>query len=157
MIFREAQAQDYPQLAEMKWLHCQEDDADYGESNLANVEQTAFYEAFEAFLQKNDTYRIYCACDGDVIASAMFAALIPKVPKPNGTAKYIAYLTNVYTRKEYRNQKIGTALLTHIQQQLTEEKCELIFVWPSERSVPWYERNGFMQENEMMECPLVQE
>jgi hypothetical protein len=57
---------------------------------------------FASFLERDDTYEIYCACEGERIASAMFAALIPKVPKPGRPAAYIAYLTNVYTRKEYR-------------------------------------------------------
>ena len=154
MIYRKAQPGDYLQLAEMKWLHCQEDDADYGENNLAGADREAFLADFAAFLERNVTYSIYCACDGQRIASAMFAALIPKVPKPGRRAASIAYLTNVYTRKEYRNQGVGTALLGYIQDQLRAQDCELIFVWPSEKSVAWYRRNGFLQENEMMECPL---
>lgn len=156
MIYRKAQPADYLQLAEMKWLHCQEDDADYGESNLAGADRDAFLAEFAAFLERDDIYEIYCACEGERIASAMFAALIPKVPKPGRSAAYIAYLTNVYTRKEYRNQGVGTALLGYIQEQPAAWNCELIFVWPSEKSVPWYQRNGFLQDNEMMECPLGQ-
>lgn len=157
LILRQAEEQDYAQLAEMKWLHCQEDDADYGESNLAGVNRAAFLEAFISFLGKQTAYSIFVACDGDRIASAMFVALIPKVPKPNRKSEFIAYLTNVYTRKEYRGQGIGTKLLGYIKQQLLQQACELLFVWPSERSVPWYERNGFLQENELMECPLGEE
>lgn len=157
LILRQAGEQDYAQLAEMKWLHCQEDDADYGESNLAGVDRAAFTEAFVAFLRNQTAYRIFVACYGNRVASAMFAAIIPKVPKPNRKSESIAYLTSVYTRKEYRGQKIGTKLLGYIKQQLMQQACELLFVWPSERSVPWYERNGFFKENELMECPLGEE
>ena len=157
LILRQAGEQDYAQLAEMKWLHCQEDDADDGESNLAGVDRAAFAGAFVAFLKNQTTYRIFIACDRDRVASAMFVGLIPKVPKPNRKSESIAYLTNVYTRKEYRGQGIGTKLLDHIKQQLMPQACELLFVWPSERAVPWYERCGFMQENELMECPLGEE
>lgn len=100
---------------------------------------------------------IFIAGDGAVVASAMFVYMIPKVPKPNGKARYIAYLTNVYTRKEYRNQRIGTELLTYIKEYLAQRKCELLFVWPSEKSMNWYERNGFCRENEIFECGLAQE
>ena len=34
-----------------------------------------------------------------------------------------------------------------------ENGYELLFVWPSGRAVPFYERQGFRAENEMMECP----
>lgn len=41
------------------------------------------------------------------IIAAMFVTMIRKVPKPNKKESYIAYLTNVYTLKEYRNQGVG--------------------------------------------------
>lgn len=37
MNIRLANENDYLQLAEMKWLHCEEDDIDYGEHNLDGV------------------------------------------------------------------------------------------------------------------------
>lgn len=157
LILRQAGEQDYAQLAEMKWFHCEEDDADYGESNLVGVDRAAFIESFIEFLRNQSTYRIFVACDGNRVASAMFVSLIPKVPKPNRKSESIAYLTSVYTRKEYREQGIGAKLLGYIKAELCREACELLFVWPSERSVPWYERNGFLKENELMECPLGEE
>lgn len=154
MVLRLAQEQDYVQLAEMKWLHGEEDDIDYGEKNVIGVDKVRFIKDFVDFLRGHNEYKIFVACDQDVVASAMFVYLVPKVPKPNGKTRYIAYLTNVFTRKEYRNQKTGTVLLEHIKDYLVKEKCELIFVWPSENSMNWYERNGFHQENEIFECEL---
>lgn len=121
MEIRMAEERDYFQLAEMKWLHCAEDDIDYHEKNLVGVEKNLFF---------------------------------AEVPKPNGNAKYIAYLTNVFTRKEYRNRKIGTKLLAYIKDYLAKEQCELMFAWPSDNSVDWYARNGFCGENEIFECIL---
>ena len=157
MELRLAREQDYIQLAELKWLHGEEDDLDYGEKNLEGADKKLFGEEFVRFLQEHKEYLIFVAADGDIVASAMFVYMIPKVPKPNGKAKYIAYLTNVYTRKEYRNQGIGTELLSYIKGYLAEQKCELLFVWPSEKSMNWYERNGFSLENEIFECVLGEE
>ena len=157
MELRLVKEQDYLQLAELKWLHGEEDDMDYGEKNLAGADKNLFTEEFVRFLQEHKEYLIFVAADGDIVASAMFVYMIPKVPKPNGKAKYIAYLTNVYTRKEYRNQGIGTELLSYIKGYLAEQKCELLFVWPSEKSMNWYERNGFSLENEIFECVLGEE
>ena len=157
MEIRIAKKQDFRQLAEMKWLHRAEDDKDYNENNLVGVDKDAFIKQFCSFLAKHKEYQIYTACDGDVVASAMFVYLIPKIPKPNGKAKYIAYLTNVYTKKEYRNKKVGSKLLNYIKEQLTKENCELLFVWPSNKSVNWYCRNGFCAENEIMQCDLMEE
>ena len=91
---------------------------------------------------------LHCGED-DVVISSMFVYVIPKTPKPNRKQKYISYLTNVYTLKEYRNKKIGTELLTYVKEYLAKEDCELIFVWPSENSINWYARNEFKQENEI--------
>lgn len=157
MIIRKAKEKDYLYLAEMKWQHCLEDDEDYGENNLKNVDKDDFIKKFIDFLTAHKEYKIWVAQVYDKIVSAMFVYMIPKTPKPNGNSKYIAYLTNVFTVKEYRNQKIGTKLLNHIKNTLTEEKCELIFVFPSENSVSFYERNGFSPENEIFECDLNEE
>ena len=157
MEIRFAEEKDYLQLAEMKWLHGGEDDIDYGEKNLVGADKNLFMDEFVRFLQEHKEYLIFVVADGNTVASAMFVYMIPKVPKPNGKAKYIAYLTNVYTRKEYRNQGIGTELLAYIKEYLAGHKCELLFVWPSEKSMNWYERNGFSPENEIFECGLMQE
>lgn len=157
MEIRFANEQDFGQLAEMKWLHGGEDDADYGEHNLDGVDKDQFLAEFVAFLQSDSHYRIFVADDGGRIASAMFVCEIPKLPKPNGRAQSVAYLTNVYTRSEYRNHGIGTRLLEHIKQYLTARQCELVFAWPSDHSVNWYERNGFLPDGEIRQCGLVGE
>ncbi len=154
MELRIAQEKDYMQLAQMKWLHCEEDDADYNTTNLAGVDKEQFLEEYIEFLNKHKEYKIFVASDNDVVISSMFVYIIPKTPKPNRKQKYISYLTNVYTLKEYRNKKIGTKLLTYIKEYLAKEDCELVFVWPSENSVNWYLRNDFKQENEIFECSL---
>lgn len=156
-MIRIAVEKDYEQLAIMKWLHCKEDDLVYGENNLAGVHKENFITEFIDFLKTDHTYKIFVLEENDVIISAMFVSIIPKLPKPNGTTKYIAYLTNVYTLKEYRNNKKGTELVTYIKQYLQNQQCELLIVWPSTNSINWYKRNGFCQENEIFECTLIPE
>lgn len=154
MELRIAQEKDYKQLAEMKWLHCQEDDEDYHTTHLDGADESQFIQEFVEFLNVHKEYQVFVACDNDVIISSMFVYVIPKTPKPNRRQKYISYLTNVYTLKEYRNKKIGTELLTYVKEYLAKEDCELLFVWPSQKSVNWYARNDFKQENEIFECSL---
>lgn len=157
MKIRIANETDYNELALMKWEHGAEDDIDYGEHNLDGEDKSGFIKEFVDFLKTHKEYRIFVAEENSIVVSAMFVYLIPKLPKPNGNAKYIAYLTNVYTKKEYRNKGIGTQILDHIKNDLIDKKCELLFAWPSDNSVAWYERNGFSGDNEILECPLVAE
>lgn len=157
ITLRTATENDFFQLAEMKWLHCEEDDRDYNEQNLLGVDRETFLKDFISFLNHQKDYTIFVAADKDVIASAMFVHLIPKIPKPNSDVRFIAYLTNVFTRREYRNQKIGTDLLSYIKSALRQQHCELIFAWPSEKSIPFYTHNDFREENDIVECMLTEE
>ena len=157
MEIRLANEADYNELALMKWEHGVEDDIDYGEHNLDGVNKDEFVEEFFAFLKAHKEYEIIVAEVNGIVVSAMFVYLIPKLPKPNGNAKYIAYLTNVYTKKEYRNKGIGTQMMNYIKSYLIKKKCELLFAWPSDNSIAWYQRNGFNGDNEIFECPLCEE
>ena len=157
MEIRLANEADYNELALMKWEHGVEDDIDYGEHNLDGVNKDEFVEEFFAFLKAHKEYDIIVAEENGIVVSAMFVYLIPKLPKPNGNAKFIAYLTNVYTKKEYRNKGIGTQIMNYIKSILIEKKCELLFAWPSDNSIAWYQRNGFSEDNEIFECPLCEE
>ena len=151
MDIRLAREDDYLQLAEMKWSHCEEDDIDYNEHNLVGADKQLFISPFIDFLKTTKQYLIFIADNDGVVVSAMFVYMIPKTPKPNRQANYIAYMTNVYTIKEYRNQSIGSELLAYIKKYLIAQKCELLFAWPSENSISWYLRNGFHPQNEMLE------
>mgnify|MGYP002590349404 CR=1 FL=1 len=111
MQIRMLQPGEEMKLARMKWLHCQEDDRGYGEHNLDGADYATFAAEFTAFLRAHPEYRVYVAAQGDTLAAAMFVYVIPKVPKPGGHAQSIAYLTNVYTLPEWRNQGVGTRLL----------------------------------------------
>ena len=157
MEIRLANEADYNELALMKWEHGVEDDIDYGEHNLDGVNKDEFVEEFFAFLKAHKEYEIIVAEVNGIVVSAMFVYLISKLPKPNGNAKYIAYLTNIYTKKEYRNKGIGTQMMNYIKSYLIEKKCELLFAWPSDNSIAWYQRNGFSEDNEIFECPLCEE
>ena len=141
----------------MKWEHGAEDDIDYDEHNLDGVNKDEFVDEFVAFLKAHKEYEIIIAEENSIVVSAMFVYLVPKLPKPNGNAKYIAYLTNVYTKKKYRSKGVGTQMMNYIKSDLVKNKCELLFAWPSDNSIAWYQRNGFNGDNEIFECPLCEE
>ena len=51
--------------------------------------------------------------DGQIVAHA-FVQLIDRVPRPIEERAHLAYLTNVYTRPEFRGQGIGTQVIAAI-------------------------------------------
>jgi GNAT superfamily N-acetyltransferase len=61
---------------------------------------------------------------------------VPKVPSPDDAG-------------------IGTQLLASVTDWAAAEALELIAVWPSERSVPWYARAGFTPPADMLTCEIA--
>lgn len=157
MNIRLASEKDYLQLAEIRWQHAKEDNEVYGEKNTVSISKEEYFSKFIDALKKEDKYKIFIIEENHKIISSMYVYMIPKIPSPNHHSKYIAYLTKVFTDKEYRNKKLGTELLNYVKAYLIEQKCELIFVWPSEHSIRWYKQNNFTEENEIYECILTDE
>lgn len=99
----------------MRWGHKKEDDATYGEDNITGIDGYEFIDEYVNFLKTEGVYKIFIMEKNEQIIAAMFVTMIRKVPKPNKKESYTAYLTNVYTLKEYRNQGIGTEILSYIK------------------------------------------
>jgi GNAT superfamily N-acetyltransferase len=115
------------------------------------------YEAdCRAFLEDAITsgcWQIWVAeLEGRLVAHA-FVALVEKVPSPRRENRRIAYLTNVYTRPEHRNEGIGDRLMKRALEAARDAGVELMIVWPSDESVEFYKRQGFAAPQE----PLIWE
>ena len=88
--------------------------------------------------------------DGAIV-SHVFVGTIEKIPRPIVEHEAIGYVTNVYTRPEYRGRGIGGRVLDAVTAWALESNIELLLVWPSEASFAHYERHGFADRGE----PLV--
>ena len=157
MIIELANENNYFEVAQMRWVHAVEDDKVYREKNTNNVDKDKYINKVIEFLKEKKEYKIFVAKENGNILASMFIYLVPKIPTPNGKSEYIAYLTKVFTKEEYRNKGIGTKMLNYIKEYLQNLNCELIFAWPSDNSIKWYNRNGFTTNNEIMECILMDE
>jgi GNAT superfamily N-acetyltransferase len=83
------------------------------------------------------------------IASHAFVGLIDKIPQPTrSVGSRVGYLTNVYTVPRFRNQGLGSRVLEAVKAWALAEDVELLVVWPSEESVVFYRRHGFVGESE---------
>ena len=153
MIYRQATESDFPQLAELRWIHLSEDEE---EKDLSCYDKKIFLKEFTKFLKQElkRNYRCFVAEDKNQIISNIYLGLIPKTPKPYPDTRQIGYITNVHTLKAYRSQGVGTKLMNYVKEYARKTDCELLFVWPSDRAVPYYKRLGFQIDNDVMECPL---
>jgi GNAT superfamily N-acetyltransferase len=88
--------------------------------------------------------------DGAAIGN-IWLDLIEKIPNPAPEAEYHAYITNFYVLEEVRGHGIGSKLLGIALEWCRERKVHAAILWPSDRSRPLYERNGFAVRDDLME------
>ena len=137
-IIRCATAADVEQLVEMR------SDFSFEDIDPGAVARQGYATDCRSFLESaivRGNRQIWVEVD-DQIVSHVFVALIDKVPRPVLENRKIAYLTNVYTRPSLRGKGIGSQLLKRTQTEAIDAGVELMIVWPSEESVPFYVRLG---------------
>jgi GNAT superfamily N-acetyltransferase len=137
------------ELARLRWQL-------YTESVEAVPEDRETYRGrFSAFAREalaDDRWRAWVAGPPDSLVGALWRFTVPRVPQPGrGDAQPLAYITNVYVEPAVRNGGLGGRLLAHAIDASRAEGFSLAMVWPSDRSIPFYERAGF----ERLADPLV--
>lgn len=89
--------------------------------------------------------RLFILEDGGVPVSSCVLHILPNLTR--GARPY-GLIENVVTRREYRNQGFGTALLTRVLECAWEENCYkvMLLTGRSEPNVFWlYEKAGFVR------------
>lgn len=153
MRFRTATAADAAELAELRWIWRTEEDPERG----VREDRAAFVERFTRFMVGgaiDGRWTAWVAEDGDRIVSNIWIYRVPKVPSPGRTARDFGYVTNVYTRPEMRDRGVGADLLAAVTAWAHDVDLEMLIVWPSDRSAPWYQRSGFVPSEEMLELEV---
>ena len=91
-----------------------------------------------------------------VASSCVWVQFVERVPHPNlrRGERPIAYITNMYVEPTLRNGGIGRALLDAAVGRAQGRGASGAILWPSERSVPFYRRAGFGDEDAPLALPL---
>lgn len=155
MLFRQAVPADIPALVRLRWEH----EADQGHCNgeAPSQEFAAVCSAFLTEALADAAWVIWVAEDSGRVIGNIFVKRIRKVPKPHRLHGELGYLTNAQITADYRNAGVGTQLLQAVVAWARGAGLEGLFLWPSERAVSFYERQGFRTENEIMELLLQEE
>jgi ribosomal protein S18 acetylase RimI-like enzyme len=153
MDYRIANEKDIPELATLRWDFKMEDK----ETEVNYYNKQELLNECEAFLKqgfKDRTWTHWIATHEDTIISNVSVHHIRKIPKPNRYIDKFGYVTNVYTRPEFRGQTIGSKLMDYVKDWSVENDFELLIVWPSSNAVKFYERKGFCNENDVLELVI---
>lgn len=88
--------------------------------------------------------------DGAAVGN-IWLNLIEKIPNPAPETECHAYITNFYVLEEMRGQGVGSRLLETALEWCKSRRVHAAILWPSDRSRPLYERNGFAVRNDLLE------
>jgi GNAT superfamily N-acetyltransferase len=83
--------------------------------------------------------------------------LIEKVPNPVVEPEALGYVSSLYVRPQWRGRGIGDRLLGTAVGFCRDNGVEAVLLWPSPRSVPLYERQGFRRQAKVMELRVAVE
>lgn len=148
-MIRLASHHDIEQLVEMRWDFTLED-----HPSVSNDHKQPFNEECRSFLDEalsGKRWYIWVAEVDHRIVSHIYVQLIDKVPRPGRVTHPFGYVTNVYTRPDYRKKEIGSKLNAAVEQWAKERGVEFLLVWPSTTSIAFYTRNGYEASTESME------
>ncbi|GAA0600324.1 GNAT family N-acetyltransferase [Virgibacillus siamensis] len=149
MNIRLAKTKDIYQLINMRWDFTIE----YDESK-EKESYDDFKKECRSFLNdalNSRQWFIWVAEENEKIISHIYIELIHKVPRPGRITYPFAFMTNVYTIPEYRNKGVGGKVLSSVNKWVKENNYEFVIVWPSEESINYYKKKGYVHCTEPME------
>jgi ribosomal protein S18 acetylase RimI-like enzyme len=149
--FRLALRRDVPQLARLRWNWKIE------ENNHTDVTRDDFLRDCGAFLVEgieSGQWAHWIAVEDEALISVASVCRVVKIPHPRRSPRWLGYVTNVCTIPERRGQGIGSTLLAHLVDWARTEECDTLILWPDSRRIAFYERCGFLSNNEVVEYPF---
>lgn len=88
--------------------------------------------------------------DGTLVGT-IWLQLIEKLPNPVGHLGHHGYISSVYVVPALRNAGIGSALMTACLEECRAQRVDAVFLWPTSRSRPLYQRHGFAVRDDLLE------
>ena len=95
-------------------------------------------------------WRVWMAETDDVLVGNVWMQLVEKLPNPGDEPEQHGYVSNLYVRDDHRNLGVGSALLQAALDECTRRDVDAVFLWPTARSRPLYERFGFTHDGAVL-------
>ncbi|AAK80445.1 putative GNAT family acetyltransferase [Clostridium acetobutylicum] len=148
MIYRKATEKDIAQLVELRKKQLE----DEGIAPINNID-TELTHFFELSFKKNSFISWISEEDNEIIATSgvCFYKYPPSYLNPSGK---VAYITNMYTKYEYRSRGIALALLKLVILEAKKRDYLFLRLHASDMGRPIYEEIGFKPFDDFMEMNL---
>lgn len=151
---RAATVDDADELARLRW----EFRTEFG--TLASMTYPEFVADFREFairaLADRERWRAWVVDKEGRLAGCVWLQLVERVPHPDLRTgeRPIAYLTTMYVAPDLRNGGLGRALLDAALAFARERRAGGAILWPTDRSIRFYERAGFGRDDAPLSLPL---
>ncbi len=140
MNFRLATLEDIPQLIELRILMQTEVNGSNG-AEAEYAEKLRGY--FSRGLRDGGFVAAVAEAEGGKLVSANGLVVYRKPPSINGKTGSMGYVSNVYTRREFRNRGLATKLMETLIDYARENGVERLHLGATELGRGVYERVGF--------------
>ena len=149
MKYRKANTADVNQLAEMRW-----DFQTEFEENVPVWEKENFIKSCKDFystILNSENWLFWIIELDNQIVAHVSIFIVDNIPTPEKLINKWGYLTNTYTKKDFRGKGLGSKLVKYAINDAKSLNIETMIVWPSDKSIEFYERVGFNKTTEIME------
>jgi GNAT superfamily N-acetyltransferase len=118
------------------------------ETDVAFLERCADW--MRARLSSESIWRVWLVERNHEPVGNVWLQVVEKLPNPSAEAELHAYISNFFVRSEQRNTGAGSALLAEALAECERLNVDSVFLWPTARSRPLYERHGFRVSNHVL-------
>jgi GNAT superfamily N-acetyltransferase len=96
-------------------------------------------------------WRCWVAVADGRLAGTLWLSLVGKLPNPNDHPEWHGYISSFYVAPALRNHRIGSSLMRACLQTCDHLGVDAVFLWPTDKSRPFYQRYGFGVRDDLME------
>lgn len=121
---------------------------------IPETEFAALLREYFAGAIANGSFVSFIAWDGDVPAACSGLSVVALPPSYGDLSGRKGYITNMYTRREYRKQGIARKLLDHLKDYAIAGGCSTLALNASDDGYPVYKKYGFEDVSGEMKLKL---
>lgn len=113
--------------------------------------EPGFGERLAAWFGRESSHRVTWLAEVDGRSVGMMnLAVFERMPRPGRAPSCWGYLANAFVLAAYRDQGIGSQLISALLGYADEHRFARVVLSPSDRSIPFYERAGFGPADALM-------
>jgi GNAT superfamily N-acetyltransferase len=105
-------------------------------------------------LRGDSPWAAWLAERDDRIVGNIWVQIVEKIPNPGPESELHAYISNFFIVPAERNTGVGTKILNAAVAHCRAHHVDTVFLWPTERSMPLYQRTGFKIPGDLLVLEL---